>query len=289
MKLNSLYENNILSNKEEIQEILNACGYTKKWSIDKNNKITLHANFKLDTNLQLFMHSKNITTLPFKIKRANEFVVYYASMSDYDFAPLVSSTIKFMRIPLISPTFDLHIQYATTLEFRNIDNFEVLNSINKSEIKYFFISDCDDLQFININPETIIGSFINIRNCENLRLENTKLPNFVKHLDFQNLYNVKTFDKNNTTNIDRLTISNLSNLISWRNIDKYIIKEHLNIHNTYQLNNFINVMLLQTGIITQNNPNIDFSKYSEIQNRSEYIMDFAVELIDAGFPEGAEL
>ena len=135
------------------------------------------------------------------------------------------------------------------------------------------------------------------RECSNLSISSCKVFNLkdgfnnvsnVVRISIMNCQSVTGFCVN-TIHVNVLSLSMLDNLQSWRNINDNTIIKELCIDDISQLNNFICVMLLETDKITNNNKNINFKKYEKIKNRSEYIMDCAVELIDAGYPEAAEL
>ena len=97
MKLNNICEANNVLNKEEIQGFLDACNYDKKWTVNKSGEISLGGNFKLDSNLLI---NNNIKTLPLKIKKAKNFLIYYTKLQDYDFIPKESTEIRLYAIEL---------------------------------------------------------------------------------------------------------------------------------------------------------------------------------------------
>ena len=286
MKLTKLCESKYIVDKEEIKEILAACDYHKKWSIDKNDEITLASNFFLNSNLQIFLTDKNLTTLPLKIKKAKVFKVMYSVLSNYDFLPQQSSEIRLSNLHLDYEHLDIDIDITDVLYLYNINGANQFSFSFKS-CDYLNIYNCNSLYSINIK-----NSFLNslsIDDCNNINLNDTfVISNNLHHISLNSMLGITGFNMH-IKSTNTLSLTKLSNLQSWRNIENYKILLYLNINNTDQLNNFINVMLLETDKITNDNKSIDFTKYTTVKNRSDYIMDFAVELIDAGFPEAAEL
>lgn len=290
MKIQNIFEN---IRKEEISEILGMCGYKKSFDIDENGFIWLKSDFHLDTNLHLYMHHKNITTLPLKIKKAKNFFVSYVLMSDYDFLPLVSTNINLRRIPIDYQVLDLKIVSTGSLIMNNIEICEVFKfDTYDSVFEVVEIVNCDDVYSIIFSRESIISDTLRISRSDNFTLSknNFKMPSHIKNMFLTDTHGIKGFEADNPIKVSNiLLLSSLYSLNSWRNIDTFTIGEKLIIENISQLNNFINVMMLNDCVITNDNRSIDFSKYENMKNRSESIMDCAVDLIDAGFEEAAEL
>lgn len=288
MKIKNLLEN---IDKNEITEILQACNYKKSFSIDNDLNIVLKHDFLLDTNLTLYTHSKNLTTLPLKIKKAERFTVRYASMSDYYFLPVESKSISLERIAFYMQILDFKIDKTDSLILSGLSECAVYKcDTDNAKISYVSVVNCDDVHTL-IFDKCIIDDMLRISYCKKITLskDNFKIPPFVPNIELNKMYGITCFDADNNINVDNLEINGFYNLESWRHVQMFKVNKKMIISDIQQTNNIINIMFINDCIITIDNNLIDFSNYKNLTNRSQYIMDFAIDLLDSELENAAEL
>ena len=161
-----------------------------------------------------------------------------------------------------------------------------------------------------------LGSFILIEQClkihkisshtgtvQKLTVKNCKSINSLTCIDVSNIINLNLEGTNNITHFDKNNISadttliHCDNIKSFRGVEDVDIRKKLTLTKILKPDNIICSMLTNASILIRTpqmsgwNPRIEkiFKKYSHDTNRRNSIMDVAIELIDDGYSEAAEL
>jgi histidyl-tRNA synthetase len=184
------------------------------------------------------------------------------------------------------------------IEILQCPNVNKISNINTDVLEYFEITDCKKIKRFNQIPllkshTELVISDINLNRVKN---------------DNDSIYNLKIIDVtglndlyNLSSNLEKLVIRSNKDFKSFRGIETYdnLIEFETRSNGRGPIgsyDNIINILLckkLNETILGINEKHI-FSimkRYINIDlsERSNHIMDCAVELIDAGFPEAAEL
>lgn len=184
----------------------------------------------------------------------------------------------------------------------NLDTFVVGSRI--SDIRF---TQCDDVKMIDVSrmgsdgrleilDNIVHGTFTGKPKSQNIfTYDNIKFP--------PKLYKV-SLDLNVSHFTNGFSVANLAyistrdKLSSFRNIDNYSSDMAFTLDDDYTINSIITTLLIKSPLTTvsSNRPEKDnindiLRDYldKDLSERKEFIMDCAVELIDAGYPEAAEL
>ncbi len=209
--------------------------------------------------------------------------------------PIIGDTLCFENIKNVK-TFDLDIKKCDTLEFMRCDFYDLTNIRNvENKISVFAVN---SITGFDVLPGT------RGENCV-LQLERMSIDSSIKNnnKDLTNLFlrsiqQFKNFE-NLPPNIKKLKCRFIYDFESFVGIDKYdslTSFDLLNISDQPVIKSVITLLLCKqlTSInIETFNKKVDniislYMRYTPTR-RSENIMDCAIELIDAGFEEAAEL
>ncbi len=191
--------------------------------------------------------------------------------------------------------FDLNIEHFVDL---TIDACSINDITKIKNVELLIINRCDNINTFDKLPSYVLnkndtnqiqicdGSFNNASKTSNNAINNLKLFNI------ENIKNVDNFP----TNLSVLDIKACSDFKSFSGIEKLdnLVKF---ISDITEHNNIINVLMSKSlqylDIKFLSNTSVFFiiHKYMKkcVSQRSDHVMDCAIELIDAGFEEAAEL
>ena len=189
--------------------------------------------------------------------------------------------------------FDFQNANVNNIIVSDCDNFNKISNISTDSLSTLQISGCSKIKrfkqipILNTNTLLIMSSMdLNIIQNDNNSIHNLELLDIDTLVNFYNL----------PSDLKKLKIIVGINFKSFRGIETYEKLIKLQIHGVDVIHNIINVLLCENLVDTvfylRNTTVMDIiKKYMNMSiiERSDYIMDCAVELIDAGYPEAAEL
>ena len=300
MKRNTLAENTSKDNENILKFLRN---HDKHYELDSNKKIayrgggevlfqsTIYDDFdyyvddsgKCEVEFSMFdvtqLHIKGT-----KLKTLKNMPNYITG----DFRLAYMENIDIFDLKLESCE-NLKIEKCSFVNLRGIEN--VFSSITLINLYY--------INNFNVLPEVYYKN-VKLELCDMYIDSDIKTTNDnIKHLEMFNIGEFKNFE-NLPLNITSLLCKNLKDLNSFIGIDKYKKLDDFNISTTI-IKNILTLLLCNMGnnetlkdyvnILNNETVNDIINNYMEIGGsyRQDRIMDCAVELIDAGFPEAAEL
>ncbi len=222
-------------------------------SLSGINDVTSLENMPTDVHRFIFRHLSNISKFDIAIEKCHTLTIEHCSFVDLTNITNVSNEI-------------------------NIDNCYNINSFDK--MPHNFNS--------NINQELVI---------QNMKIYQTKTSNNnINGLAFYNVSGITTC-MHFPLEIKMLSVHNLPDFKSYSGIDNY---KNLNFLSADRCEVYKNIILLLLCPRLNDPDRIHLYyvmpkvretifKYLKISNKKDYIMDCAIELIDAGFEEAAEL
>lgn len=301
MKLNKLAENKTDEYRKNILKFLD--NHNKFYVLDSNKKIAYHGGD------DVIFQSTIYDDFNYYIDDSGKCEVDF-SFFDVTTLRIVGTQLKTLKNMPSYIVGDLRL-----LGMKNLDIFdlELQNCENLTIERCSFV----DLRGIdNVFSSILLNNLYNINNFnvlpevyyKEVKLEIRDMHidsdikttnNNIKHLEMYIISDFKNFT-NLPLNIVSLKCEGLKNLNSFVGIDKYKKLDDFNISTsvikniiTLLLSNMSNNETLADYVDIINNPIVNdiINEYMEIGGsyRSERIMDCAVELIDAGFDEAAEL
>ncbi len=301
MKLNKLAENKTDEYHKNILKFLD--NHNKFYVLDSNKKIAYHGNdhvifqstiyddfdYYIDDSgkCEVEFSFFDVTTLRIvgtKLKTIK-------NMPNYITGDLLLLGMKNLDI------FDLKLQNCENLTIERC-SFTDLRGID-NVFSGIFINDLYNINNFNVLPEVYYKDVkLEIRNMDidsNIKTTN----NDIKHLEMFNISKFKNFE-NLPLNIMSFIGGLLKDFDSFIGIDKYKKLDDFNI-STSVIKNIITLLLCNMSndetldvfvhILQNETVNDIINGYMKNRgsDRKEHIMDCAIELIDAGFEEAAEL
>ena len=287
MKLVNLNESQLLTNIEDIANYLNdEFGYDKKVGVDKDGNVTVY------NDLVIY---KSKTPLRIKLKSTKSLEISYTYAKHLSsFLPEIATDLKIAWCNYL----ESHINITTHVPdyWINVEHCETIQAIETLSPKIFVI-DCKSFNGL-LHTSTADTSAIVINSCPKIyRFSQCNTKAHLTHLVFENCFLETLENFNIKTN--NLSIARCQSIKDCSGIENLNATEMLRLdiypHMTRHL---INILLNTSPKLTTTYK--DFEKDTlenimleyegkNISKRANYIMDCAVELIDAGFEEAAEL
>lgn len=282
--------NSDIERASALKEFMKRCGYNGKYDTTDDHQINLYDSLLLYSDINKYNTLRKIS---YKFNNAKTIHIIEIEFDDYDFLPNMCTNIMIEHNgKVLKQDLKIKTQIITScliIKHCNSHTIEIVNPI--AQIGKINIHN-SNVQKIFIHENAYVEEYIKLDNLYELPSfdrECLTLPNENKHIYIHNLCLITGFsEQENIINTEQFTIDNLPSLKSWRNIDKIKISVVLKIHRIATYNNIINLMLVDS-MCEMLTPFAPLEKYRKISNRSDYIMDFAVELIDADLECGAEL
>ena len=290
MKLINVCENiEYLNSRREIRDYLD--------SLNRHSEFTLDNDY-ISYNGDLYFHSLD-EDVPLKIKECNSFEYSECVLNANSALPIECEELKINNCSIKNQEFTINTManfykiysssFVNKLIIRNTNNRYCEININNSTLCEFTL--------ISISP----SNTIDIRECKNITsFVNIKLPMFVSNFTIDNvgIKDFKYFETivNNVLSIDSTSFQNylLTDTVKANFLYIYVNNKINNLL-TLLLNNYATKLYIHSSEIASYS-NMDnlikiFGKYTQKPKniRVNFVMDCAVELIDAGFEEAAEL
>ncbi len=296
MKLNNIVEQ--LTN-DDIKTILKKYDYNSTFFASiKSKKISV----SLEQNLYVAYKGVDECVLPFDISHG-EVVKYFGCTLDNRFTqPKKCEAFKIDRCKITTEDFVIRSnasEYSIT-DCTNGSRLVIENYESDAHGKtYILFTDLDSISKIDIKLPLAKYKDLVIRNCLSIKsFSDIECHEQVSNYDIRNI-GVRSF-KGFTTQVSNiLTIHNIFNNYLYvdelkvNNLDLTLFDIYDNII-TLLMNEHCNNIILFSEVSSENNINVIdimnhyLHKYDK-NIRKDYIMDCALELIDAGFEKAAEL
>ena len=294
MKLQKLVESQNMTD-EEIVKYISKFSYINSLKINDDKSIEVNS---------LKITDEDLTDFKINILKATEVVLTNCALKDFSFIPKSMSSLTF-RDCYIPDIFYLKTQ---------IKDFFAIESLH-SKVNEINISLHDtrnvgfDFKYITYVKKIIIDN--QSKTIPRIMLKNVNAITHFSEIVTQSPITVLDVQDNNILNFSSIEKLNMSTFLmeayslnSWRGIEN-TTAEVINIKELNHLknyNNIINVLIPKSKtILLSSKSDIKFSDTRKIReilikyikmstsNRSENIMDCAIELIEAGYEEAAEL
>ena len=302
MKLDNIVNDNLTDEYKELADkfIKEYSNYYKiymtKHGYLHNEEQALDIDIRQANNDVLHLFDENgISILRFGSFEYGSFTVCdIKEMRSFKNMPQTAKNITFLDLPNVD-VFECDI---SSWEFCNISRCGITNLKNMTNVKHLDVNSCNSISKLDNLPDnptsaiktaiSIYKSHMDLTQPTNSRIDDLSLSYITGMSNCKNLPRYITY----------LQLSSLVGFNSWIGIDEYEYLTNLHISAMTQHNNIITLLLCKKI------KNVDFrfsnclfpgrientiSKFMYTKNRSDHIMDCAVELIDAGFPEAAEL
>lgn len=298
MKLLHLCEEsqNYLTDPQKIDDyIKHVLKYKKAYKIDDQSYVTFNSNFMLRDN--------NIKKIDIKIKSAKVFELIDTGLTSLDDLPqkctslFVASNQSLRKDIIINTTLsqDARLYNNKTIESiktnctdlwvgegplsdRQTLIFNKIVSTNSKHMNYLNIANSSKL--VSFKQLIISSNIINILRIEHCAIKTLRDFNFETHRCMLRLPNLENFQY-----VDKMLVENeLEFVLDTDNINNILLL----MLNTSQSINIL-TSSKTSGAINVEKTISKLQKYLKLSNRSDHIMDAAVELIDAGFEKAAEL
>ena len=281
--------NNDIEAARVLKHFMTRCNYNGRYNTTDDYQVSLHDSIYLHNDINKYSILRKI---PYKFNTAKTFRMTQIEFDDYDFLPEVCTNMIFENVNLLEKELVIKSHIISSSLLMSACHPQVIKIVNpQAQIRKIDINN-SCAQKIFIHENTYVEDYIRLDSLCKLRSLDREcliLPRNNKHIYINKLNLITCFsEQENTINTHNFSIDDLPNLQSWRNIDKIKISGFLKLYRINTYKNIINLMLVDNNckIVTGFGP---LAKYNEISNRSDYIMDFALDLIDAELPLAAEL
>lgn len=272
-------------------------GNPQRIKLDKNNKLVIPGNF-IAGNVNFKNPLEHYNRLPFDIYSCKNFVIIHCAFDTLDGFPQTCAELFVIHNNMLRGSISLKntiVKNKIVFEFvdkcTEIKNVSLLNT--KDSTLYF--NNCDKLTHISIDHISkearlhLYGlksfkSLINLKcsmTVDYVDINDVALEDFESDVKCYNLF--VTLNKNSSRNLK-----------SFRKIENFKTKGITITDLQYMYYSAVNLLLCDNNInitfMSSKDPVSGiFRKYVTMRNRKDYIMDCAVELVDEGYPEAAEL
>lgn len=299
MKLLNLCEEsqNYLTDPQEIENyIRKVLLFTKGYTIDQNGHVTFRAQLDITKSVK-------VKRLNIKIAKCGVLVCKNSNLESLDNFPDICKNYTIQNNEYLRG--EIYIKTINSGDYSFIVDNYYITSIKTNDSRLYVVSakypnspgimKLNKIEFINNNDiELTLQSYSNITSFKNIIVPSKSFDHLViLHCGIRNF-------KNYDYVVKKYAQFDLPNIETYSNIDKvHVIDQYLQLRLGNTLNNIINIMfnpthdiqLVQDKFIKDNTGFNILNKYVlyDFSKRKNHIMDCAVELIDNGFEEAAEL
>ncbi len=230
-----------------------------------------------------------------KIHKAHELIFEHCNFDDMDFLPKSCNILKF-KSGSLPPNCIIKTNVKKILLFGYFDNIKIesltLSSSTSLKLLFFYSCDLDMINKIDVRIPNI--ERCDFYECKKIDFSKIEIHSHIKtcvidnsDIGNKNFNGIEKFKSIDVLKFDYTTFDSYSGIENTK-------ASSIMFMNTKTQKGIINLLLTQCqsiGISGNINKTVYgiISKYLRLENRVDHIMDCALELIDAGFEEAAEL